>query len=179
MALSTFTGRDPFSDPFSDFVGPLGVTDPFFTGWGGRGLGDFFGGGGRGGNSGRDLSDDDRRRLRERAAILKTDVDWVEYPDRHVFFIDLPGVPKDNIKVQLEEGRTLAIRAERDTTPPGQDFTLHRAERGDYFFRRFRLPANVDTSKIEAKFRNGVLEVTVPKKEEAIKHETKDIPVAT
>lgn len=78
MALSAFTGgRDPFSDPFSGFVGPLGVTDPFFTGWGGRGLGDFFGGGGRGGNTGRDLSDDDRRRLRERAAILNTDVDWV------------------------------------------------------------------------------------------------------
>lgn len=37
----------------------------------------------------------------------------------------------------------------------------------------------MDTSKIEAKFENGVLEVKIPKKEEAIKHETKDIPVAT
>lgn len=40
-----------------------------------------------------------------------------------------------------------------------------------------RLPANADTSKIEAKFDNGVLEVKVPKKQEAVKHETKDVEV--
>jgi hypothetical protein len=42
------------------------------------------------------------------------------------------------VKVQLEDGRTLVISGERDTTPKGQDYTLHRAERGDYFLRRFR-----------------------------------------
>jgi HSP20 family protein len=54
------------------------------------------------------------------------------------FALDLAGVPKDNVKVQLEEGRTLVIKGERDTMPKGQDYTFHRSERGDYFLRRFR-----------------------------------------
>lgn len=78
MALTSFTPRTNILDPFSDFG--LGITDPF-AGFGG-GLGDFLGGGfgpGWGGRTGwgRDLTDDDRRRLRERRAILNTDVDWV------------------------------------------------------------------------------------------------------
>lgn len=48
------------------------------------------------------------------------------------------GVPKENVKVQLEEGRTLVIRGERNTMPRGQDYTFHRSERGDFFMRRFR-----------------------------------------
>jgi HSP20 family protein len=41
-----------------------------------------------------------------------------------------------------------------------------------------RLPASVDMSKIKPKFENGVLEVVVPKKEEAVKHETKYIKIS-
>ncbi|GAQ79532.1 HSP20 family protein [Klebsormidium nitens] len=184
MALSSF--NRPFTlDPFFD-LGSSGLTDPWGT-WGGGGFGGGFGGFGDWYGSGArapgfyrgDNTDPDQwaRTMRERRAILNTDVDWVEYPDAHVFFIDMPGVPKENVKVQLEQDRTLVIRAERNTTPKGQDFTFHRAERGDFFMRRFRLPANADTSKIEAKFDNGVLEVKVPKKEEAVKHETKDVEV--
>jgi hypothetical protein len=75
MALTSFTPRTNILDPFSDFG--LGITDPF-AGFGGGALGNLGGfGPSWGGGAGYDLTGDDRRRLRERSAIINTDVDWV------------------------------------------------------------------------------------------------------
>ncbi|KAJ7542245.1 hypothetical protein O6H91_10G097200 [Diphasiastrum complanatum] len=47
------------------------------------------------------------------SAIASTRVDWLETPDAHIFKADLPGLKKEEIKVQVEDGRTLQISGER------------------------------------------------------------------
>ena len=82
--------------------------------------------------------------------------------------VELPGVPKEDVRVTLENG-LLTIQGERkdfykDAHEEDKYLKYHRREftYGD-FFRRFRMPDNVDESKVEAMFKDGVLDVTVYK----------------
>jgi HSP20 family protein len=79
---------------------------------------------------------------------------------------DLPGLAEKDLDLSVTS-TTLTLRGERKLEPP-QGYTVHRNERNGYrFARSFELPAKVDADKVEAKLVNGVLEVTLPKAEEA------------
>lgn len=94
--------------------------------------------------------------------------------------VDLPEVKKEDIHVSVDKGY-LAISGERhhesEEKNPGK--TYHRIERkhGRYL-RRFALPDGVDEDQIEAKFDNGVLEVTIPKTESSSLPAGKEIEVS-
>ncbi|KAE8721050.1 15.4 kDa class V heat shock protein [Hibiscus syriacus] len=81
-------------------------------------------------------------------------VSWTETPEAHVYSADLPGVRKEEIKVEVEDSRYLIIRTEgiNDSTEPTKNF-----------MRKFRLPGSVDIDGISAKYEDGVLKVTVPR----------------
>lgn len=81
-------------------------------------------------------------------------VHWVQTSDSHLFSADLPGVRKEEIKVEVEDSRYLIIRTEAvdGVTVPAKSFS-----------RKFRLPVLVDVDAISAGFENGVLEITVPR----------------
>ena len=93
-------------------------------------------------------------------------VDVAETQDRIVVRAELPGVNQDQIQIEFENG-LLTIRGERNFQK--QDGTTwHRVERVyGSFSRTFTLPRSVDAEKISAAYRDGVLEIEVPKKEEA------------
>ena len=80
---------------------------------------------------------------------------------------ELPGVKKDNVFVVLE-GNTLIIHGERILEEETKRENYHRVER-DYgqFMRSFMLPAFVEPNKMVAEFKEGVLTLTLPKREEA------------
>ena len=80
---------------------------------------------------------------------------------------ELPGLTKDDIEVRLVDNR-LTIKGEKkeELERKEGDFTI-RERRFGSFHREFALPATADASKIDAGFTNGVLAVTIPKKEEA------------
>ncbi|XP_071734485.1 17.6 kDa class I heat shock protein-like [Rutidosis leptorrhynchoides] len=104
---------------------------------------------------------------RETAAIANARIDWKETPEAHVFKADLPGLKKEEVKVEVEEGRVLQISGERSREHEEKNDTWHRVERSSgKFFRRFRLPDNAKMEEVKATMENGVLTVTVPKEEE-------------
>ncbi|KAD7480200.1 hypothetical protein E3N88_03336 [Mikania micrantha] len=104
---------------------------------------------------------------RETAAIANARIDWKETPEAHVFKADLPGLKKEEVKVEVEEGRVLQISGERSRENEEKNEKWHRVERSSgKFVRRFRLPENAKMEEVKAAMENGVLTVTVPKAEE-------------
>jgi HSP20 family protein len=81
--------------------------------------------------------------------------------------IELPGMIEKDVAVSLTD-RVLTIRGEKKEEKETKDKDVYRSERRYGSFRRaFELPAEVDASKIEASFKNGVLTIDLPKTKEA------------
>ncbi|XP_031482914.1 17.8 kDa class I heat shock protein-like [Nymphaea colorata] len=114
----------------------------------------------------------------EVSAFVNTQIDWKETPEAHVFKADLPGLKKEEVKVEIEEGRVLQISGERSKEFEEKNDRWHRVERSQgKFLRRFRLPENAKVDQVRASMENGVLTVTVPK-EEVKKPEVKAIEIS-
>ncbi|PQQ10579.1 Alpha crystallin/Hsp20 domain-containing protein [Prunus yedoensis var. nudiflora] len=114
----------------------------------------------------------------EISAILNTRIDWKETPEAHVFTADLPGLKKEEVKVELEDNRVLQISGERNVEKEDKNDKWHRVERSSgKFLRRFQLPENAKVDEIKAAMENGVLSVTVPKAE-AKKPDAKAIEIS-
>ncbi|KAK7300547.1 hypothetical protein RJT34_11393 [Clitoria ternatea] len=106
------------------------------------------------------------QRSNETMAVANTRIDWKETPEAHVFKADLPGLKKEEVKVEIEEGRVLQISGQRTKEKEEKNETWHRVERSSgSFLRRFRLPENANLEQVKAAMENGVLTVTVPKVE--------------
>ncbi|KAI3748787.1 hypothetical protein L6452_12128 [Arctium lappa] len=115
---------------------------------------------------------------RDTAAITNARIDWKETPEAHVFKVDLPGLKKEEVKVEVEEGRVLQISGERNKEKEEKNDKWHRVERSSgKFLRRFRLPENAKMDEVKASMENGVLTVSVAKIEEK-KPAVKSIDIA-
>lgn len=94
-------------------------------------------------------------------------MDITEEKDRIVVRTDIPGMKQEEIHVEVEDG-ALVIKGERKREQESREGQVHRVERSyGSFFRSFTLPTSVDEAKLTAAYKNGVLEVTLPKKEGA------------
>lgn len=92
-------------------------------------------------------------------------VDIVENENELVLTADVPGVKMDDIDIKLEDG-TLTISGNREFVCEKKEGGYHRMERAyGKFQRAFSLPESVDAEKVAAAYDNGVLRVTLPKKE--------------
>ncbi|KAF8026108.1 hypothetical protein BT93_F2810 [Corymbia citriodora subsp. variegata] len=119
--------------------------------------------------------------------VLNAPTDWKETPEAHVFIADLPGLKKEEVKVEVDGEGYLIISGERkvpeDKEAKGEDGKKgegdekwHRVERfRGKFSRRFRLPRNAKREGIKASMEDGVLTVVVPKAEK--KPEVKRIEI--
>jgi len=103
-------------------------------------------------------------------------IDVVEEKEQYVLKADLPGINKEDIKVSVENG-ILTIEGERKSETEQQDKLVHRVERSyGRFVRTLNVGTNVDTGKIQASYKDGVLQLIVPKTE-AAKPKSVDIKV--
>jgi HSP20 family protein len=94
-------------------------------------------------------------------------LDISERKDAYLVTVELPGVEADDLEITLEDG-LLTIQGERQFTSESSEQQFHRIERRYGAFRRsITLPAQVQAEQIEATCDNGVLQVLVPKMEEA------------
>lgn len=87
-------------------------------------------------------------------------------PEALVIRAEVPGVDPAAIEVHVE-GRALTIKGERPVPPKGAVSHHRRERRFGKFSRTLQLPDDLDGAKAAAECRNGVLSVTIPKREEA------------
>ena len=93
-------------------------------------------------------------------------VDLYEKDDHFMIKAELPGVDKKDIKIDLQD-RLLTLSGERTYDNEVKEENYYRRERSyGKFQRAFTLPADVDSDKIKAEFKDGVLQIEVPKPEE-------------
>lgn len=94
-------------------------------------------------------------------------VDIAEDADRIVLTAEVPGMKQEEIEINFDGG-LLTIRGVRKFEKESNDRNYHRVERSyGSFVRSFTLPRTVDADKISASYKDGVLDVVIPKKEEA------------
>jgi len=101
-------------------------------------------------------------------------VDIEEQPEKYTVRAELPGMKLEDIKITLKENQ-LVIRGEKRREEEKQGSTYHRVERVyGQFERAFTLSHAVQSDKIEATYRDGVLEVSIPKADGA---KLREIPI--
>jgi HSP20 family protein len=112
-------------------------------------------------------------------------LDISERKDAYLVTVELPGVEADDLEIIMEDG-LLTIQGERQFTQESSEQQFHRVERRYGAFRRsITLPAQVQAEQIEASFEDGVLQIMVPKMEEAkpkriqVRPGRADIPAAS
>jgi len=105
--------------------------------------------------------------------IAGTAVDLVDEGDKLRVVADLPGFEKEEIEVAFE-GNSLVIKAEskREEEEAKKDF-IRRERRFGRVYRKISLPEGLNTDQAKASYRNGVLEIVIPK----VKEEKRIIPL--
>lgn len=96
-------------------------------------------------------------------------VDIHEYDDRFALFVDVPGVDPGQVEITLADG-LLTLSGQRTTEKPGAkegDVPMRIERATGAFHRRFILPDSIEGEQIKAAGRNGVLEISIPKKAKA------------
>jgi|ERR1700754_1003109 len=106
-------------------------------------------------------ADEARRRV-----TLAPAVDIFEDAHAVTLLADLPGVSKDRLDIKVHDG-SLTIEAESVVPVPPNLVLSHAEVRAPYFSRRFTVSEDFDTSKIEASLKDGVLRLTLPRRDEA------------
>lgn len=93
--------------------------------------------------------------------------DIVETKDAFIVKAEIPGIDEKDVSVEIANN-VLTIQGERKVETETEEKGYRRMERSyGKFLRSFTLPQNTMTDKVAANFTNGILEVTIPKKEEA------------
>jgi HSP20 family protein len=94
-------------------------------------------------------------------------IDIEEDKDRVMVEVEVPGLSKDDLNVFVQGGE-LVIQGEKKQEKRGKENGWSRSERSfGSFYRSVSLPSGIDESRAEANYKNGVLELSFPKKEEA------------
>ncbi|MEX1063425.1 MAG: Hsp20/alpha crystallin family protein [Balneolaceae bacterium] len=112
-----------------------------------------------------------RPRIRENG--FRPRIDVAESEQRYEVKVYLPGMKKDEISVNLENG-LLTVSGERKIQNEEKQKKFHRVETSyGSFSRSFQLPENIDPESVNATYKDGILEITVDKSEENVRKQIK------
>ncbi|KAI9119769.1 hypothetical protein K1719_009158 [Acacia pycnantha] len=110
-------------------------------------------------------------------------VDIMETPKEYVFYMDIPGLSKTDIQVNVEDENTLVVRSNgkrkrEDGEEEGCKYLRLERRAPQKLLRKFRLPENANVAAINAKCENGVLTLTVEKHPPPPKSKTVQVAIA-
>jgi HSP20 family protein len=107
--------------------------------------------------------------------VWSPSVDVSENKDNVVIKAEIPGMTKDDVKISIQDN-VITLKGEKKQEKEEKDANYHRIERSyGSFCRSFTLPTAVKADKIKATYKDGVLNVTLPKTEEV---KPKEIPIS-
>ena len=102
-------------------------------------------------------------------------VDVSENKDNVIIKTEMPGMEKEDVKISIQDN-VLTLKGEKRQEKEEKDKNYHRIERSyGSFCRSFQLPTSVKTDKIKANYKDGVLNISLPKTEEV---KPKEIPIS-
>ena len=108
-----------------------------------------------------------RTRAQQNAGVWSPPVDILESKDSYLIRAELPGMRNEDLKTEVNDG-ILTLSGERKFEEPANGVEYHRVERvAGKFSRSFHLPKTVKYDGIKATYRDGMLEVQIPKADEA------------
>ncbi|KAH6771475.1 HSP20-like chaperones superfamily protein [Perilla frutescens var. hirtella] len=114
-------------------------------------------------------------------AAANARVDWKETVEAYLLKVDVPGFKKEDVKIEVEDGKIVRISGERskDLEEREKDKWYCMERGGGKFLRRFSLPENARLDRMKVAMENGVLTVTVPTKGVNEKPEVKVVDVSS
>ena len=104
-------------------------------------------------------------RMDDSGFAYRPDIDIAASDNEVVFTADLPGVEKGDVSVEVDENDNLIIKAKNSFREP-ENAMVRQYGIGDYY-RVFQISKDYNKDKISAQLENGVLEITLPRREEA------------
>ncbi len=110
-----------------------------------------------------------------RAAVIPA-VELAEVDGGYEVSVELPGLEERNIDIEVEDGVLSVSGEKREESEKKEDGYLMSERRYGSFSRQLTLPADADADTIEAKFKHGVLKLTM-KKDEKVANRAKKIPI--
>lgn len=114
-------------------------------------------------------------RLEWAEGVWSPSVNVSETKDNVAIKAEMPGMNKDDVNLSIQDN-VLTLKGEKKQEKEERDANYHRIERSyGSFCRSFTLPTSVETDKIKASYKNGVLNITLPKTEEV---KPKEIPIS-
>ncbi|HET6528230.1 MAG TPA: Hsp20/alpha crystallin family protein [Balneolaceae bacterium] len=112
--------------------------------------------------------------LEDKGHDFTPDCDIIESDETYIIKLDLPGLSKKEVNISLKE-QVLTVRGERIEEIGENEISRRRERSTGVFSRSFALPENVNTAEVDAKFRTGVLTVSMPKSDTF--ENSKSIPI--
>lgn len=103
--------------------------------------------------------------MEESGKAFSPDVDIYADEDGLILAVDMPGVAKGDVQIRFDEADTLSIRAKNAFREPAEP-AIRQFHAGDYY-RAFSVADEYDKEKVTARLEDGLLEVRIPKREEA------------
>ncbi len=103
--------------------------------------------------------------LKQAEPVIRPDVDIFEDDGGITLYADMPGISKDRLNVKVE-GDTLTIEGDAEIPMPEGMEPLYADVRATHYQRSFTLSSEMDTEKVEASLKHGVLTLHIPKREE-------------
>jgi len=113
----------------------------------------------------REVSHTGAEQMVDAGSAYSPDVDIYLSEDELFLAVDLPGVEKGAVNIEIDENNHLVIKAQTGVSEPERS-VLRQFNIGNYY-RAFQIGEEFDKDKVNAKLENGLLEVRIPKREEA------------
>ncbi|XP_027352997.1 18.1 kDa class I heat shock protein-like [Abrus precatorius] len=114
------------------------------------------------------------------STMINTRREWKETPEAYMYKTHLPGLNRNDVRVEVDDDRVLCIICEKNVEKREQREGWHKVElSSDHFVHRLTLPQNSMVDQIKAHMENEVLTIRVPKRTKVTNHRVRNISISS